>query len=250
MRRAWVITAFAAATLVVLAVGLTLAAAVRSTHDKASAPALPMAALVDDVPEGGGSNLVDFADRTWVAETSAATGVPERALQAYAGAVIALGNLLPECNLGWNTLAAVGYVESRHGTFNGSTMDADGLVSPTILGPLLDGTVYGEIRDTDAGTLDGNATWDRAVGPLQFIPSTWSGSGHDGDANSVITPNDIDDAAFTAALYLCDTADGSMEDPVNWRQAIASYNPSASYAIAVAKAANRYAADVAVSPEG
>lgn len=209
-----------------------------------------MAVVVDPVPVVGGPTIADFADRTWVAETSDETGVPERALQAYAGAVIALGDLLPECNLGWNTLAAVGYVESRHGTYNGSTMDADGLVTPAILGPVLDGTIYNEIRDTDGGTLDGNVTWDRAVGPLQFIPSTWAGSGHDGDGNGDITPHDIDDAAFTAALYLCATADGNMEDPAIWRQAIASYNPSTSYAIAVAKAANRYAADIGISPEG
>lgn len=247
MRRAWVITAFSAATLVVLAVGLTLAALVPSSH-KASAPARPMAAPVEAVPVQGGPTIADFADPTWVAQTSAATGVPERALQAYAGSVIAMQHLLPECNIGWNTLAAVGYVESRHGTYNGSTMDADGLVSPTILGPVLDGTIYGEIRDTDGGVLDGDAMWDRAVGPLQFIPSTWSGSGHDGDDNAIITPNDIDDAVFTAALYLCGAADGDMSDPATWRQAIATYNSAPSYAVAVAKAANRYAAAVEVTP--
>jgi hypothetical protein len=60
----------------------------------------------------------------------------------------------------------------------------------------------------------------------------------------VITPHDIDDAAFTAALYLCGSADGDMDDPVIWRQAIATYNSAPSYAIAVAKAANRYAAAI------
>ena len=183
-----------------------------------------------------------------MAETSAATGVPERALQAYAGSVIAMQHLLPECNIGWNTLAAVGYVESRHGTYNGSTMDADGLVSPTILGPLLDGTIYGEIRDTDGGALDGDTTWDRAVGPLQFIPSTWAGSGHDGDDN-------LRDHAERHRR--CGVHRGAL--PVRRRgrrharpgqrggRRSRRTTPRPRYAIAVAKAANRYAAAVEVS---
>ena len=244
MQRAWVIAGFSTASVVVLAAGLALSASV--LQPKAAAPALPMADAVDEVPMQVADGPIEgLADRVWLAETSEATGVPERALQAYAGAVVALQRGMPGCNLGWNTLAAVGYVESRHGTYNGSTMDADGLVTPTILGPPLDGDGFSEIRDTDDGVLDGDTTWDRAVGPLQFIPSTWLSSGHDGDINSEITPNDIDDAAYTAALYLCATADGDMGEPGNWRQAIASYNQSMEYAIAVAKAANRYAAAVA-----
>jgi membrane-bound lytic murein transglycosylase B len=244
MQRAWVITGFSTAAVLALAAGLALSASV--LQPKGSAPALPMADPVDAVPTEVLEGPIDgLADRVWLAETSEATGVPERALQAYAGAVVAIQRGMPQCNLGWTTLAGVGYVESRHGTYNGATVDPDGLVTPTILGPLLDGTVYNEIRDTDDGTLDGDVTWDRAVGPLQFIPSTWKSSGHDGDINGEITPNDIDDAAYSAALYLCATAAGDMSLPDNWRQAIASYNSSLEYAIAVAKAANRYAAAVA-----
>jgi membrane-bound lytic murein transglycosylase B len=244
MQRAWVITGFSTGAIVVLAAGLALSASI--PHPRASAPPLPMADLVDEVPIEALDGPVDgLANREWLVQTSAATGVPERALQAYAGAVVAIEWGLPECNLGWSTLAAIGYVESRHGTYEGSTIDAEGVVTPTILGPALDGNGHGEISDTDGGVLDGDTTWDRAVGPMQFIPSTWTSSGHDGDLDTVISPNDIDDAAYTAGLYLCATAGGDMREPVNWRQAIASYNQSMEYAIAVAKAANRYAAAVA-----
>ena len=208
-----------------------------------------MADPVDDVPMdvAAGSNIDSMAEKAWLAETAAATGIPERALQAYAGATAALRLLLPDCNLGWNTIAAIGYVESRHGTYGGSTMDADGFVSPTITGPPLDGELFDAIADTDGGVLDGDTTWDRAVGPMQFIPSSWASSGHDGDTNLDINPNDIDDAAFTTALYLC-ASGGDLADPDSWRAGIATYNSSTSYLIAVAKAANHYAAAVAPTP--
>ena len=38
------------------------------------------------------------------------------------------------------------------------------------------------------GRLDGDDTWDRAVGPMQFIPSTWAWSGRDGDGDGVAQP--------------------------------------------------------------
>ena len=59
------------------------------------------------------------------------------------------------------------------------------------------------IPDTDNGRWDGDKVWDRAVGPMQFIPATWQGAGRDGDGDGVANPNDIDDAALAAADYLC-----------------------------------------------
>ena len=241
-----IIAAAAAAGLVALMVVIVVVLA--PTPPGRFPAVLPyMADAVDDVPmdAAASSNIDSMADKAWLAQTAAATGIPERALQAYAGAVVATQLIQPECNLRWNTLAAIGFVESRHGTFAGSTMAADGHVAPTILGPVLDGTVYDAIDDTDDGVLDGDTEWDRAVGPMQFIPSTWSGAGSDGDTNLSIDPNDIDDAAFSAANYLCGSAAGDMDDPELWRDAIAAYNSSTSYAIAVAKTANRYADAVA-----
>ena len=59
------------------------------------------------------------------------------------------------------------------------------------------------IRDTDAGQFDNDAAYDRAVGPMQFIPSTWSVVGVDADGDGERNPQDIDDAALATAVYLC-----------------------------------------------
>ncbi len=45
------------------------------------------------------------------------------------------------------------------------------LIIPAML-PLNGANGTQAIRDTDAGQLDGDSIWDRAVGPMQFIPST------------------------------------------------------------------------------
>ncbi len=56
----------------------------------------------------------------------------------------------------------------------------------------------------DVAAVPGEAgTWQRATGPLQFIPSTWERWGSDGDGDGVADPQDIDDAAYAAARYLC-----------------------------------------------
>jgi membrane-bound lytic murein transglycosylase B len=52
------------------------------------------------------------------------------------------------------------------------------------------------IRDTDHGLLDGDPVWDRAVGPMQFIPSSWRSWG-------VGSPHNIYDSTLAAGCYLC-----------------------------------------------
>jgi membrane-bound lytic murein transglycosylase B len=75
---------------------------------------------------------------------------------------------------------------------------------------------------------------------MQFIPGTWRRWGADADGDGVADPNQIDDAALTAARYLC--AAGSMRNPSGWRTAVLSYNHSEEYVDRVAGAANDYAA--------
>lgn len=133
------------------------------------------------------------------------------------------------------------------GTYGGATLLANGYTSKPIIGVRLDGGKFGgktvaAIPDTDHGKLDGDTRWDHAVGPLQFLPSTWARWGADGSGDGVASPDQIDDAALAAALYLC--ASGPMTDTAGWRAAVFSYNQSNAYVNEVADIANRYAAEV------
>lgn len=184
--------------------------------------------------------VAELVDPAWIAEMAARVDVPERAMAAYAGASVAVAEDFPDCNLAWNTLAAIGFVETLHGSWNGASLADDGLVSPPILGIPLDGNGTIAVRDTDDGLLDGDTTWDRAVGPMQFIPSTWEIYGRDGNGDGTVDPHQIDDAAYSAAVYLCDVG-GDLDDPKRWIAAVNAYNPSVAYNNKVVEAANRYA---------
>ncbi|SOE02235.1 lytic murein transglycosylase [Blastococcus haudaquaticus] len=179
----------------------------------------------------------------WVREAASRTGVPDRAMQAYATAALALADEEPGCGLGWNTLAAIGQVESVHGTIAGGALGADGVAKPAIVGIPLDGDGVASIPDTDGGRLDGDRTWDRAVGPMQFIPSTWERWAADGDGDGAADPQDVDDAALAAARYLC-SGGGSLATAEGWTAAVTSYNNSLEYAAQVAGIASRHASDL------
>ncbi|MEV6370850.1 lytic murein transglycosylase [Micromonospora musae] len=165
--------------------------------------------------------------------------MPERALAAYAGASLAEAQKNPGCHLGWNTLAAIGQVESAHGTLGGATTGVDGVATPAIIGRALDGHGVAKIPDTDHGRLDGDTTWDHAVGPLQFTPATWATHAQDGNHDGVTDINNIDDAALAAAGYLCRSGDLTVAR--NWIAAVTAYNPDPAYTNKVADAANSYA---------
>ncbi len=120
-------------------------------------------------------------------------------------------------------------MESNHGRANGNTLDDNGLATPGIFGVALNGSNRTtEIVDTDAGQFDNDAAYDRAVGPMQFIPSTWSVVGVDADGDGVRNPQDIDDAALGTAVYLCSGSDDLGTD-AGRREAVFRYNHSQSY---------------------
>ncbi|WP_173923038.1 lytic transglycosylase domain-containing protein [Agromyces sp. Marseille-P2726] len=183
---------------------------------------------------------VPVVDPEWTSRIAEATGIPQRALLAYALAHVALAEEEPECGIDWATIAAIGSVESRHGSHGGRALDENGSVQPAIIGRALDGDGVAKIADTDGGLLDGDTSWDRAVGPMQFIPSTWAKWGSDANGDGMADPNQIDDAAQAAARYLC--ASGSMTSPEGWRAAVYSYNHDNDYVDKVARVANEYAA--------
>jgi hypothetical protein len=73
---------------------------------------------------------------------------------------------------------------------------------------------------------------------MQFIASTWSTYGVDGNSDGTAARWDPADAIFSAANYL--RASGA---PADYRAAILAYNHSTAYADAVLGWAHRYAAD-------
>jgi membrane-bound lytic murein transglycosylase B len=217
-------------------------AAAASTSGPTPTPTRPPAATSTPVPLlTAGPAVSELADAGWVASTAAATGIPERALSAYAGSAVRMTTERPFCGIGWNTLAAIGLVESEHGTLHGGSIGEDGRALPRIVGIALDGSGVDAITDTDDGALDGDAVWDRAVGPMQFIPSTWRSHGADGDGDGRRDPDSIDDASLAAARYLCTAGDDLTTDG-GWIAAISAYNTSIDYNNRVAAAADAYAA--------
>lgn len=202
-----------------------------------TAPSTP---AQDDAAATPRAGIADLPDQAWITDMAARSRIPPRALRAYAGASMRMAVEQPGCGLGWNTLAGIGFVESEHGTFGGSRIHDDGWTRPGVIGIPLDGTRSMAIRDTDGGALDGDTVWDRAVGPMQFIPSTWAQWGADGDGDGVADPQHIDDAALAAARYLC-AAGGDLTDPGRWIAAVAAYNDTVEYNNRVAEAAAHYA---------
>ncbi len=184
---------------------------------------------------------------TWTASALAEHDLPSAALRAYKHAARTINASRPGCRMPWTLLAGIGRVESDHGRYGGSVLGADGVPRPAIVGVALDGKgPVAAIRDTDHGAFDGDTVWDRAVGPMQFIPSTWRTAGRDGDGDGRRSPNDIDDAALAAAAYLCGSRDLSSTDAQ--RAAIFSYNPSTYYVDLVSAFARGYRTGTFVIP--
>ncbi|MDH6551996.1 membrane-bound lytic murein transglycosylase B [Streptomyces sp. SAI-208] len=153
-------------------------------------------------------------------------GIPATVLDAYKKAAAELQESKPGCNLPWQLLAAIGQVES--GQARGGRVDADGTTTSKILGPQLDGNGFALIKDTDNGAYDGDTAYDSAVGPMQFIPSTWAWAGRDGNGDGVKDPNNIYDAALATGHYLCRYS-WDLSDSADLDRAILSYNPSRHY---------------------
>ena len=228
------------AGVVVIAGAILAGTAATAPSLETPAEDLPRAAAQADAVAPADVASETHADPVWLEETAATTGIGDRALTAYTNAAARVEAEFPECRIGWNTLAGIGYVESFHGTIHGSALDASGTAVPAIVGIALDGTSTMAIPDSDGGALDGDTEWDRAVGPMQFIPSTWALWGTDGNGDGIADPQNIDDASLSAARYLCGIG-GDLADPERWIAAVAAYNNTVEYNHRVADAANDYA---------
>ncbi|MFH8590399.1 lytic murein transglycosylase [Streptomyces rimosus] len=157
-------------------------------------------------------------------------GIPATALAAYRKAEQTLGSSQPSCHLPWQLVAGIGRVESVHAS--GYGLRPDGTTAKSIRGPRLDGVQFALIRDTEGGRWDGDAAFDRAVGPMQFIPSTWASWGADGNGDGVKDPHNIFDAALGTARYLC-AGDRDLSRSADLDRAVLSYNNSRAYVNAV-----------------
>lgn len=171
-------------------------------------------------------------------------GLPQQLLEAYQKAA---GRAPKPCRgMRWQVLAGVAQIESNQAA--GSTIDEHGNVAPPIVGPALDGSGAGgnttAIADTDQGRWDGDEQWDRAVGVLQFIPTSWtaytSGS-YDGDGNGDGTadPHNVFDNAQAAMNHLC-SAGGAFDSESATNEALYRYNQSTTYVAMVARAIARF----------
>lgn len=181
-------------------------------------PPLPVAVPPAREPGSGPAVPVDAV--------RAESGIPATVLAAYRGAEARIGRSDPGCRLPWQLLAAIGKVES--GQASGGRVDAAGTTLTPILGPVLDGNGFAHIADTDNGAWDGDIRYDRAVGPMQFIPSTWANWGQDANGDGRRDPNNIHDAALAAGRYLC-AGGRSLAVKAHLDRAILSYNHSQEY---------------------
>ncbi|HVU74334.1 MAG TPA: lytic transglycosylase domain-containing protein [Mycobacteriales bacterium] len=103
--------------------------------------------------------------------------------------------------LSWTVLAAIGQIESDHGRNSGPS---------------------------SAG----------ALGPMQFLPSTWKDWGEDADGDGQANIMDPYDAVYSAARYLCSYGPGNGIDAL--KRAIFGYNHADWYVDEVLALAVRY----------
>lgn len=158
---------------------------------------------------------------------AALTEIPPDLLPVY----MAAATTCP--GLPWQVLAAIGWTESQHG--QGRVDPTNGDTNPPILGPPLDGSPgFAAMPDPTDPT-----GWTRAVGPMQFLPSTferWAVVAPDRPPSAVPDPNNAWDAIYSGANYLC--AGQAELDEID--AAILRYNRSDAYVATVLAKAEDY----------
>jgi len=204
------------------------------------------AALLADLEDGKIDDNLDHDPGSTIDDFPGSYDIPGVVFEAYLRAEDKMAQLVPGCKLDWALLAGIGKIESNHA--NNGRVNAVGDATPKILGPVLNGSPgVAAIRDTDGGRLDGDTAWDRAVGPMQFIPSTWATFGADGNEDGNVDPNNVYDAALGAGRYLC-AAGGDMTKQEDRAKAVFRYNNSTTYVQTVLKWAKEYSENVNALP--
>ena len=235
---AWTASLVSAPTVATVAAGTDQAPAVLPDGTSVPSEAIEAPASVSSSTLAG---QLTGGKAAQVVSTASTSAIPAAALAAYQRAETVINSADKSCNVTWQLVAAIGRVESNHGRFGGSVLDDDGVATPGIFGIPLDGAKGTRaISDTDGGQLDNDSRWDRAVGPMQFIPSTWSVVGVDADGDAQRNPQDIDDAALASAVYLCSGGD-DLSTTAGQEKAVYRYNNSSDYVEIVLSIMDAYA---------
>lgn len=194
-----------------------------------------------------GTNAASTID-TSAFDGDAPRGIPAMVLTSYQRAAKTIATTDAACALPWWLLAGIGKIESGHAA--GGRVDGQGTTRGRIVGPRLDGTLAGTavIRDTDGGRLDGDGAFDRAVGPMQFLPGTWLGVGADGNADGRRDPHNVFDASLASGRYLC-AGDAALTTDAAMTRAVLRYNHSDAYARDVLSWGHAYRDGALVVPE-
>jgi membrane-bound lytic murein transglycosylase B len=166
--------------------------------------------------------------------------IPAMALSAYRNAERMMAAAYPACGVSWNLLAGIGRIESMHA--NGGATDARGTAVRPIYGPTLDGTLPGNEVIVQSRSAD-RVNYARAMGPMQFLPGTWSRYASDGDGDGKADVQNLYDSTLAAARYLC-SGGLNLRDPNQVMAAILRYNNSVAYARNVLGWAAAYATGV------
>ena len=194
------------------------------------------------VPEGSADSVVSGAS---------SNGIPAPALAAYQRGAQIINAADKSCNIPWELIAAIGRVESDHGRYGGNALTEGGVSKPGIYGIALNGKNGTQaINDTDGGQLDKDPVFDRAVGPMQFIPSTWQVVKVDADGDDQRNPQDMDDAGLATAVYLCSGKD-NLSARSGQEAAVYRYNHSQDYVNLVLRIMEAYSSgDYTAVPSG
>jgi membrane-bound lytic murein transglycosylase B len=227
----------------------------RSSATTAAAPSLYREALPPKVAPAGDKVLTTAPVHSkrlapvdhGVISGLAANGIPSVALNAYRVAAARMGNVDPGCGIDWALLAGIGREESDHGRFGGAVLHSDGVSTPKIIGPALDGKKWDFIPAPANGRqLDGDAVYAHALGPMQFIPSTWAIYGTDATGDGKADIFNINDAALGAARYLC-AAGGDLRQHAGQVRAVMAYNHNDQYLAQVLALADAYRRGVPIT---
>ena len=162
------------------------------------------------------------------------------ALSAYRNAERMMATAYPACGVSWNLLAGIGRIESMHA--NGGATDASGTAVRPIYGPALDGTLPGNEVIVQSRSAE-RVTYARAMGPMQFLPGTWSRYASDGDGDGKADVQNLYDSSLATARYLC-SGGMNLRDQSHVMAAILRYNNSVAYARNVLGWAAAYATGV------